>query len=788
MTPSPPSPSTRNPSPDEGGPSRRARAELEGIVQGVGFRPYVYRLATSLELTGFVRNDSRGVFVEVEGAASRVASFLERLPVEVPPLAEVDRYATTELEPKGEAEFRIVESEGGRRASALVTPDTATCVDCLRELFDPADRRYRYPFINCTNCGPRFTIVRGTPYDRLLTTMASFELCDACRAEYADPADRRFHAQPNACPECGPRVRLVDAPGKESDTGLHRDAIAAAAARLGEGAIVAVKGLGGYHLACLADDESAVAELRRRKHRYEKPFALMVRDVDAAERLVLLDQAARELLESVAAPIVLAPRREATAAAVAVAPSVAPGLRELGLMLPYSPVHHLLLADVDRPLVMTSGNLSDDPIAYLDAEARERLAEVADLFLVNDRPIETRTDDSVVRVVSVAGGETRTVLRRSRGFVPAPLYLAAASPRPLLACGAQLKNTFCLVEDERAWVSHHIGDLENYETFRSFREGIEHFEALFEVDPELVVHDLHPAYLSTRYALDGSGIETTGVQHHHAHLAACLAEHGRTGPAIGVIYDGTGYGTDDTVWGGEILFGDWAAFERVAHLWPCRLPGGEAAIREPWRMACAWLQRATDGEAGIPERIAPRVDAERWQLVATLARKGTASPVTSSMGRLFDAVSALCGVRTSVSYEGQAAIELEGAADAPTAEPYPFPLTEDRPRRLDARPLVRAVLEDLRTGADAGRVASRFHRAVATVTARACEALATERAVETVVLSGGVFQNRMLTELTSGLLADAGLEVLVPRRLPANDGGISFGQAAVAVGRMRLRA
>lgn len=785
MTPSSASSSSANASSDEGGSSRRARAELEGTVQGVGFRPYVYQLATSLGLAGFVRNDSRGVLVEVEGAPSRVASFLERLPLEVPPLADVDRCATTELEPTGASGFRIVRSEDAGSASALVTPDSATCDDCLEELFDPGDRRHRYPFINCTNCGPRFTIVRGIPYDRPMTTMASFEMCGACRAEYEDPSDRRFHAQPNACPACGPRVRLLDARGEVLGSRSERDPIAALAERLDEGAIVAVKGLGGYHLACLADHEPTVAELRRRKHRYEKPFALMVPDVQAAGRLVRLTDERLALLRSPAAPIVLAPRASRGSAADGnVAASVAPGLKELGVMLPYSPVHHLLLADVGRPLVMTSGNLSEEPIAFRDEEALDRLDDVADLFLVNDRPIETRTDDSVVRSVPVAGRETPTVLRRSRGYVPAPLDLPVASPHQLLACGAHLKNTFCIVKRERAWVSHHVGDLENYETLRSFREGIAHFEELFDVEPELAVHDLHPSYLSTRFAVEEKGIPTMAVQHHHAHLAACLAEHGRSGPALGVIYDGTGYGPDQTVWGGEILVGGCAAFERAAHLWPCRLPGGEAAIREPWRMACAWLVEASPAETGPPERLAGEVEPERWALVASMARGGAASPVTTSVGRLFDAVSALCGLRATVSYEGQAAIELEMAADDEEVDPYPLPITDDRPRRLDVRPLVRAVLEDLRNGIGTARVSGRFHASVAAASAQVCEGLASERDVDTVVLSGGVFQNRLLTALTSRRLTSAGLEVLVPELLPVNDGGIAYGQAAVAVARM----
>lgn len=780
--PSPDSRSTASGGPPLGdAPRRRARAELQGIVQGVGFRPYVYQLATSLGLRGFVRNDTRGVLVEVEGDPDRVGSFLERLPEEIPPLADVDRFEKTELEPEGAADFRIVISEGGGAASALVTPDTATCSDCLRELFDPADRRFRYPFINCTNCGPRFTIVRGVPYDRSRTTMASFTMCGPCREEYEDPTDRRFHAQPNACPVCGPSCRLVNGEGEELELGASSDAVAAAAARLREGEILAMKGLGGFHLACLAHDEQTVSELRRRKHRYEKPFALMVPDVDRARRLARLTEEEAALMASPQAPIALLRRREG---GEEVARSVAPGLQELGLMLPYSPVHHLLLSDVDRPLVMTSGNLSDEPIAYRDEEALRRLDGIADCFLVNDRPIETRTDDSVARVLFFPGGWEPTTIRRSRGFVPVPVNLPSASPRPLLACGAHLKNTFCVVKGERAWVSHHIGDLENFETLRSFEEGIAHFRELFDVTPELAVHDLHPSYLSTRYALEECGLETMGVQHHHAHLAACLAEHGRDGPAIGVVYDGTGYGADGTVWGGEVLLGGCADFERIAHLWPCRLPGGEAAIREPWRMARVWLDESGVEAESVPARLRDDVDPERWELVGALARKEVASPLTSSMGRLFDAVAALCGLRARVTYEGQAAIELEAAAEDPEAGAYPLPMIPGEPAMLDARPLITAVVEDLETGATVPRVASRFHHAVAEGTFRACRVVAEERGVETVVLSGGVFQNRLLAELLAGLLHAGGFEVLFPRRFPVNDGGVSVGQAAVATARL----
>jgi hydrogenase maturation protein HypF len=752
----------------------RLRVRVTGTVQGVGFRPYVYRLAGELSLGGFVLNDAHGVLIEVEGSAPVVDRFLERLPSEAPPLAVVESVVVDQgAVATGEQAFEIRDSVGGDLPDAPVTPDSATCRDCLRELFDPADRRFRYPFINCTNCGPRFTIVRGVPYDRPLTTMAGFTMCAACRAEYEDPGDRRFHAQPNACPACGPSLRLLGSAGGEPVPG--GDPLGRAVAALRAGAIVAIKGIGGYHLACVAGDERAVAALRARKHREDKPFALMAPSLGAAESLVALDAPARELLTAAERPIVLAPRlRHAR-----VAESVAPGAPDLGVMLPYSPLHHLLLDDVGAALVMTSANVTDEPIAYRDEDALERLGAIADLFLLHDRPIQTRTDDSVVRAVPRRG-----MLRRSRGYVPAALALPGDGARtPLLACGAELKNTFCLARGSRAWVSHHIGDLQNYETLRSFTEGIEHFRRLFAVEPEIVAHDLHPEYLSTKYAMECDGVELLAVQHHHAHLAACLAEHGEPGPAIGAIFDGTGYGLDGTVWGGELLVGDVRSFRRVGSLLPVPLPGGDRAIRQPWRMACSWLAAAGhgEGEPELPPSLTASVDASAWSHVRRLVETGTAAPPTSSMGRLFDAVAALTGVRAEVNYEGQAAIELEAVCDPSELGSYPIGLT-DGPELLliDPREAVAAIAADVEAGESTGAIARRFHRAIADVTVRACASLAVGHDTEIVVLSGGVFHNRLLVESVAGRLAAAGLRVLVPERLPAGDGGISFGQAAVA--------
>jgi len=751
------------------GARQRLRVRVEGTVQGVGFRPFVYRVARELGLAGWGLNDSRGVLIEAEGEPAAVTALLERLRREAPPLAVVERVAEERLAATGEKGFRITESEDSGDAAAAVSPDVATCDDCLAELWNPDDRRHRYPFINCTNCGPRFTIVRGVPYDRPLTTMASFEMCERCRAEYDDPLDRRFHAQPNACPVCGPSLRVLDRAGRPLAQG-NDPSLEAATLALAEGRILAVKGLGGYHLACRADDEAVVAELRARKHREERPFALMAPSAAAALELVELDDDAGALLVSRERPIVVAPRRPDAR----VAPAVAPASRELGVMLPYSPLHNLLLGDAGAVLVMTSANVSDEPIAYRDEDALERLAGIADAFLVGDRPIETRTDDSVVRVVA----RRPMFLRRSRGYVPRDLPLE--SPRPLLACGAELKNTFCLAKGERAWVGHHIGDLKNYETLRSFTEGIEHFERLFAVEPEIVAHDLHPEYLSTKYALERAGVETVAVQHHHAHLAACLAEHGESDPAVGAIFDGTGYGTDRTVWGGELLVGDTGDFRRAGHLHPVRMPGGERAIMQPWRMACSWLRETLGEEVPpLPPPLLGRVSERSWSKVAELASTGLASPVTSSAGRLFDAVAALCGIRPEVNYEGQAAVELEAAADPSERSAYPLPGTAV----LDARETIRALLADLGAGVPAETIAARFHNGVAEATARGCAEIADQAGTDLAVLSGGVFQNRLLFERTAAELERLGLRVLTPRLLPPNDGGIAFGQAAVASAR-----
>jgi hydrogenase maturation protein HypF len=750
----------------------RTRVRVEGIVQGVGFRPFVHALAIRLRLAGLVGNDAQGVFAEVEGRPESVAEFMTALEREAPPLAVIERVSSEPIEPNGDTRFLIVQSEAGGERSVLISPDTATCEDCIRELFDPAERRYRYPFVNCTNCGPRFTIIRDVPYDRPFTTMAAFEMCADCAREYHDPADRRFHAQPVCCPECGPSLRLID----RDKRALEGDPLDRTAELLRDGRVIAVKGLGGYHLAALASSELAVAALRSRKHREDKAFALMVQDLDAAPSLCAVSDHEATLLTTSRRPIVLLRRLPGAP----VAPSVAPGNRFLGLMLPYTPLHHLLCSEVGEAIVLTSGNVSDEPIAYHDDEAFERLRGIADSFLTNDRPIHIRTDDSVTR--SFRGHEI--ILRRARGYTPQPLLLAQPVVRPVLACGAELKNTFCLAKGRHAFVSHHIGDLENYETFRSFTEGIEHFRRLLGISPEVVAHDLHPEYLSTRYALDLEDVDVLGVQHHHAHVASCLADNGEEGPVIGVAFDGLGLGTDGTIWGGEFLVADLAGFERAGHLETVPMPGGAAAIKQPWRMAAAYLDAAFGGM--VPEGLdVVRRNEARWSDVLEVARTGVNSPPTSSAGRLFDAVAAIVGVRDAINYEGQAAIELEQMADPNEGGAYAVATEGERPFRVRGADLVAAAVEDIRSGVGPRTVAARFHNGVAAAVVEASSRIRDAIGLMTVALSGGVFQNMLLLERVVAGLEAGGFRVLLHSRVPPNDGGISFGQTAVAGARDR---
>jgi hydrogenase maturation protein HypF len=749
---------------------------VRGIVQGVGFRPFVFGLATRLRLRGFVQNRTGSVVIEVEGAPTALDSFLRELSTHPPPLAHIEHLSWERQAPRGEAgPFRIDASEADAASAIFISPDVAACSECLREMLDPGDRRWGYPFLNCTRCGPRLTVITGAPYDRQRTTLAGFPLCPECRQEYDDPANRRFHAQPTACPKCGPRLALLDGSG-QTVSGAEPLAFFADAVLAGK--IGAMKGLGGYHLVCDARSASAVVTLRKRKHRDEKPFAVMAADVPAAEALAEFDASERELLLSPRAPIVLVRKCDPCP----VAHEVAPGNPWLGVMLPYTPLHHLLLRAVGGiPLVMTSGNRSDEPIAYED-DAPSKLAGIADLFLTHDRPIHVRCDDSVTRVID---GDELPV-RRSRGYAPKPIRLPFPCPRPTLAVGGQLKATFALGRAEQAFLSHHLGDLDHYEAYRRFEKDVVLYQQLFAVEPERLVHDMHPDYATTRYAQERAAREGTlllAVQHHHAHLASCMAENGLNEPVIGVTFDGTGYGADGAVWGGEFLVGDYGGFRRGAHLRYVAMPGGDAAIREPWRMAASHLEEAGVDFAPLKARILP----EETRILRKMLEGRFNTPLTSSAGRLFDAVAVLCGVRDRVSYEGQAAVELEWLASGVTpGGAYPFDpgspqaTQTEWPRVVDTRPLIRAVAQDATKGVAAAVIARRFHSSMVDLIAAVCSSLRRATGLEKVVLSGGVFLNALISREVSVRLAGDGFRVYRHRLVPPNDGGLSLGQLAVA--------
>ena len=756
----------------------RVRVQVRGIVQGVGFRPFVYSLARRHSLKGLVRNDTAGVLIEVEGDGDAIERFIEGLKTEAPPLALVESIEPgRDLEPAHYEDFRIVESADAGAREVPVSADVATCADCLREMRDPEDRRYRYPFINCTNCGPRFTIIEAVPYDRARTTMRDFAMCAECRAEYENPHDRRFHAEPIACWTCGPRLTLTDARGREAefDEADGTDIISHVRRLLLGGKIVAVKGVGGYHLACDASNAAAVELLRGRKYREEKPFALMASSVAVVRRHCVVSEAEEALLLSARRPVVLLARQDDSNLPAA----IAPGVDTLGFMLPYTPLHQLLLEDLDRPLVMTSGNVSDEPICYEDADARTRLRSIADYLLTHDRRIHMRTDDSVARVHE--GRET--VLRRARGYAPAPVSVAFEFGREVLACGAELKNTFCLARDRHAFVSHHIGDLENLETLRSYEQGIEHFKRLFHLRPRVVAHDLHPEYLSTKYALSlGDDFERVGVQHHHAHVASCMADNQIEGEVIGVAMDGLGFGADGRMWGGEFFVADFLEAERVAHLDYVPLPGGARAVREPWRMAAVYLHRTFgDDFLDLNLPFVRKLDRRAWRALRGMTKSGTNSPETSSMGRLFDAVAGLLCLRSAVNYEGQAAIELEAAADRACVQSYEFGFDEGV---IKAEGVVRRAAEDLLEGVAPETVSAKFHQGVADLIASVASRVRDGRRLDRVVLSGGVFQNMFLLERARRALRREGFEVFTHNRVPPNDGGISLGQAAVANARL----
>jgi hydrogenase maturation protein HypF len=766
-----------------------ARIHITGIVQGVGFRPFVFGLAKGYQLNGCVRNTSAGVDIEVDGEQDVLDAFVKALRDQAPPLSRIDELSASFGPANGFSSFEILHSEAVEGAFQPISPDVSICSDCLRELHDPSDRRYRYPFINCTNCGPRFTIIKDIPYDRPETTMAPFPMCPDCEKEYTDPLDRRFHAQPVACPVCGPGVWL-----ERRENGVFEKSAEGNAAvletreLLRDGRILAIKGLGGFHLACNAIDGKAVGELRARKLRVDKPFALMMLDIETVEAHCYLNDAERELLLSAARPIVLLNRRPGSL----VARQCAPGQDTLGVMLPYTPLHYLILDRVPLTqevadesfatvLVMTSGNLSEEPIATDNHEARERLSSLADAFLMHDRDIHVRCDDSVVRVLK----EDIYPIRRSRGYSPFPVKLPFEAP-PLLAVGPELKNTFCITNHDYAFLSHHIGDMENYETLRSFEEGTGHFEKLFRVNPEAIVYDLHPDYLSTRYALQRAQAENLpaiGVQHHHAHIAACMADHSLDGshPVIGLSFDGTGYGEDGAVWGGEVLVADYKSCERVFHLDYFPLPGGDAAVRKPARTALALLwSLGLDWDEALPP--AGEFSAEDRATLRIQLEQQINTPMTSSMGRLFDAAAALAGVRQSVNYEAQAAIEFEALADENEDGTYPFQREQGV---IHVKNALEALIADVLADVPVPVISARFHNGLARLALDVCRSLRKSRGIDQVALSGGVWQNITLLRRTLSLLRDDGFIVYIQQQVPANDGGLSLGQAVVAAARLR---
>jgi len=764
---------------------------IQGIVQGVGFRPFVYSLADRYGLSGWVRNTSRGVEIEVDGDPHSLTSFLTSLREEHPPLAMIESLHSEEKPANGYSSFEILHSDSTPDGYQPISPDVSICDDCLEELFQPSDHRYRYPFINCTNCGPRFTIIKDIPYDRPQTTMAPFEMCDVCAGEYTDPNDRRFHAQPVACADCGPRVWLA---GKDNPRALDVDqapftddtAVQETVHRLGQGDILAIKGLGGFHLACDAANHDAVRRLRSKKRRPSKPLAVMMPDVETVRRFCHLSPAEQELLSSPQRPIVLLETKSKSG----LSPDLAPNQSTLGVMLPYTPLHYLLFSREDRwpdapyqVLVMTSGNHSNQPITTTNQDALQELGSIVDGFLFHSRDIHIHCDDSVTRV----NKGNPYPIRRSRGYAPFPLPVPQEGPS-ILAAGAELKNTFCYLKGNQAFLSQHIGDVENYPTLEAFQVSLAHFEDLFRVQPQVLAYDLHPDYLASRYALDRAREEdltAVGVQHHHAHIAALLAEHGYPGqkPVIGCSFDGTGYGDDGHIWGGEFLLADYAGYHRAFHLRYIPLPGGDLAVREPWRFALAWLDRAgIEWDPSLPPVSQAReqsaaADYDLLTILRSQLERGTNAPLTSSMGRLFDAVSSLIGVRQVTDYEAQAAIELE--ALAVSGEEFTYPI-EIQDSVIDPAPLLRAAVQDLKGGLPAGVISARFHNSVAHIVLEVCMRLREEHNINIVALSGGVWQNMCLLNRATQLLESEKFDVLMHSRVPANDGGLALGQAVIA--------
>jgi len=750
------------------------RISVRGVVQGVGFRPFLYQLATKHNLTGWVCNTSGDVKIEVEGAGSNLTQFLDDLRKMSPPQAHINSISVTRQSAAGYHQFEIRPSKTENDSYQLISPDLATCHACQRELFDPADRRYRYPFTNCTNCGPRFTIIEDVPYDRPRTTMRQFQMCPSCQQEYDDPMDRRFHAQPNACPRCGPSLQLTDAKGNIVPC---QDAIAHASQLLRQGKILAIRGLGGFLLACDATDARAIRRLRKRKRRPDKPLAIMVATLEEAGEHCRLSPAEAELLTAPQSPIVLLKWKPTSSVTAA----VAPGLKYLGVMLPYTPLHHLLLREASLPLVMTSGNISEEPIARDNDEAFSKLNAVADYFLIHNRDIYSRYDDSVTMVA----GDKPRVLRRGRGYAPHPIHLPFKA-KQVLACGAEQKNTFCLTRDDHAFLSQHIGDMENWETLEHFENTVALYQRLFRIQPELIAADMHPDYLATKWARatsEKNNLNLIPVQHHHAHIVSCMADNEVQQPVIGVSFDGTGYGTDGHIWGGEFLVADYHHFQRKGHLEYLPLPGGAAAIDRPYRTAIGYLYTLL-GEAALRRELPclRAVDEAELNLIKRQIDRGINAPLTSSCGRLFDAVSALIGVRGQIRYEGQAAVEMEMAAsDEQTDDVYPFTIEiEDDSSIIRLDELFSAIVSDLAKGVPTGAIADRFHNTVAQMVSRMCHRIAEETGIAAVALSGGVFQNRRLMQKVAAALDTVGLSTLTHSQVPCNDGGISLGQAVIA--------
>lgn len=747
------------------------RIKIAGIVQGVGFRPFIYNLARKNNLRGHVLNDTCGVEIKAEGKKPDLDRFLLKIKNSPPPQSKIEHVEIQKIPEYGYRDFVIKESQTNETRTVLVSPDLATCQDCLREVFDPQDRRHEYPFLNCTNCGPRLSIIKDVPYDRDKTTMAVFGMCPDCQNEYHNPQNRRFHAQPNACPVCGPRLTLMDNQGNRFNT---TNPVSSTTKLLKEGYIIAIKGIGGYHLACNALDKDAVSTLRKRKYREDKPFALMAKDLKTIAKFCYLTPAERELLESVERPIVLLRKKNVRSIAL----DVAPLQKSWGVMLPYSPLHHLLLKNSNLILVMTSGNQSDEPIAYEDEEAFQRLKNIADYFLSHDREIHRRCDDSVTRIFK---GE-QMILRRGRGYVPLPVRVDLNFRKHILATGAQLKNTFCLAKGKFAFLSTHIGDLENYETLNFYTKEIDRFKKLCSVKPEVVAYDLHPEYLSTKYASSLRDVRKIPVQHHHAHIVSCMAENKISHQVIGVSFDGTGYGEDKNVWGGEFFISDLKSFQRVAHFKYVPMPGGEMAIKHPWKMALSYLYSCYGEEfLNLDLEFVRKIDTVRWEVIRKMLEQKINLFLTSSAGRLFDCVSVLLNFKERTNYEGQPAIELEFRADENAASRYDYQINAGKGLLIiDWNLIIKGVVDDLVKKTDKSKIAARFHNTVAEIIGEVCANLSEEYDLDTVCLSGGVFQNVFLLNRTHALLTKNRFKVYTHHQVPPNDGGISLGQAVIA--------